>query len=285
MIVNIVGASCKRRDVLLQKHHDKIIEKLDRCEIYSGRGQHQETNLARPGDTRWGSHYTTLIHLFTMWESVLEVLEIQKDQNIVNTMELIVIVKELMQDLIENGWGAFLEEVRNFYVAMSVSVPNMEDSIPVQGPSRCGRQLVTYYHHYHAELFIAVIDLYTAIKLLRCIACVDPRNSFSKFDHGMLVRIAQIYSDDFSTSDHLILKEQLRIYMLDVRRNFDFSSYYDLASLSMKMVQTNKLLTFQLVHRLIELALILPVATTIVERAFSTMDIIKTDLRNKIGDE
>ncbi|KAH7655918.1 Ribonuclease H-like protein [Dioscorea alata] len=332
MIVNIVGASCKRRDVLLQNHHDKIVEKLERGEIFSGRGQHQETNLARPGDTRWGSHYTTLIRLFTMWESVLKVLENvcndgnvaeqrgiasgliqrmesfefvfilhlmikvlgltndlsnalqQKNQNIVNAMGLIVTVKELMQDLRENGWGGFLEEVRSFCVAMSVSVPNMED-----------RQLVTYYHHYHVEIFIAAIDLLTAemnnrfsetsTELLRCIACLDPRNSFSKFDHGMLVRLAQIYFDDFSISDHLILKEQLRIYILDVRRNSDFLSCHDLASLAMKMVQTDKHLTFPLFYRLIELALILPVATTTVERAFSAMNIIKTDLRNKIGDE
>ncbi|KAH7681808.1 Ribonuclease H-like protein [Dioscorea alata] len=210
MIVNIVGASYKRRDVLLQKHHDKIVEELEKGEIFSGRGQHQDTNLARPGDTRWGSHYTTLIRLFTIWESVLEVLENvcndgnvaeqrgiasgliqrmesfefvfvlhlmikvlgltndlsnalqQKDQNIVNAMGLIVTVKELMQDLRENGWGAFLEEVKSFCVAMSVSVPNMENSMPVRGRSRCGGQLVTYYHHYHAEIFIAVIDLLTA---------------------------------------------------------------------------------------------------------------------------
>ncbi|XP_039123284.1 zinc finger MYM-type protein 1-like [Dioscorea cayenensis subsp. rotundata] len=54
MIVNIVGVSCKRRDVLLQKHHDKIVEKLEKGEIFSGRGKHQETNLGRSGDTRWG---------------------------------------------------------------------------------------------------------------------------------------------------------------------------------------------------------------------------------------
>ncbi|XP_039129040.1 uncharacterized protein LOC120265224 [Dioscorea cayenensis subsp. rotundata] len=52
----------------------------------------------------------------------------QKDQNIVNAMGLIVTVKELIQDLRENGWGKFLEEVKSFCVAMSVSVPNMEDS-------------------------------------------------------------------------------------------------------------------------------------------------------------
>ncbi|KAH7676979.1 Ribonuclease H-like protein [Dioscorea alata] len=307
MIVNIVGASCKRRDALLQKHHDKIVEKLERGEIFSGRGQHQETNLARPGDTRWGSHYTTLIRLFTMWESVLEVLEnVCTDGNVaeqrgmasgliqrMESFEFIFILHQIIKvlgltndlsnallqwDLRENEWGTILEEVKSFCVAMSVSIPNMEDSIPVRGRSRRGGQLVTYYHHYHAEIFIAVIDLLnaemnnrfseTSTKLLRCIACLDPRNSFSKFDH-----------------DYLILKEQLRIYIHDVRRNSDFSSCHDLASLAVKMVQTDKHLTFPLVYRLIELALILPVATTTVERAFSAMNIIKKDLRNKIGDE
>jgi hypothetical protein len=43
---------------------------------------------------------------------------------------------------------------------------------------------------------------------------------------------------------------------------------------------------FLLVYRLIELALLLPVATISLEmRAFSAMNIIKTDLCNKIGDE
>jgi hypothetical protein len=42
---------------------------------------------------------------------------------------------------------------------------------------------------------------------------------------------------------------------------------------------------FPIVFRLIELALILPLATTSVERAFSTMNIIKTILRNRINDE
>ena len=40
-----------------------------------------------------------------------------------------------------------------------------------------------------------------------------------------------------------------------------------------------------LVYRLIELALVLPVATALVERAFSVMSIIKTEFRNKMGDD
>ncbi|KAL8151636.1 hypothetical protein V2J09_021444, partial [Rumex salicifolius] len=42
---------------------------------------------------------------------------------------------------------------------------------------------------------------------------------------------------------------------------------------------------FSLNIRLIELALVFPVATAIVERAFSAMNIVKIDLHNKIRDE
>lgn len=54
--------------------------------------------------------------------------------------------------------------------------------------------------------------------------------------------------------------------------------------IAVKMVQTDRHIVFPLVYRLIELALILPVATASVERAFSAMSIIKTELRNKMGD-
>lgn len=60
---------------LRQSHHDRIIERLETGEITSGRGKNQETGLARPGDTRWGSHYITLLRLHSMWPSVIEVLE------------------------------------------------------------------------------------------------------------------------------------------------------------------------------------------------------------------
>jgi len=51
------------------------------------------------------------------------------------------------------------------------------------------------------------------------------------------------------------------------------------------MVQSDRHKSFPLVYRLIELALILPVATATVERAFSAMNIIKTERRNKMNDD
>lgn len=53
----------------------------------------------------------------------------------------------------------------------------------------------------------------------------------------------------------------------------------------MKMVETEKHLVFPLVYKLIELALILPVSTASVERAFSAMKIIKSKLRNKMKND
>jgi hypothetical protein len=70
-----------------------------------------------------------------------------------------------------------------------------------------------------------------------------------------------------------------------VRADPDFTNCVDLGVLSLKMVATDRHTTFPLVYHLVELALVLPVATTTVERAFTAMKIIKTDLRNKMGDE
>ena len=51
------------------------------------------------------------------------------------------------------------------------------------------------------------------------------------------------------------------------------------------MVEMKKNVSYPLVYALVTLALILPVATATVERAFSAMNIIKNRLRNRIGDQ
>ncbi|XP_057471022.1 uncharacterized protein LOC130759834 [Actinidia eriantha] len=74
-VVNVVGASCKRRDILKEKQALKVVEALNKGILSSGQGLNQETNLKRAGDTRWGSHYGTLISLIDMFSAVIDVLE------------------------------------------------------------------------------------------------------------------------------------------------------------------------------------------------------------------
>ena len=74
-IINVVGGSCKHRDILREKQATKIIEALSNNEFGSGRGLNQESTLVRASDTRWGSHYGTLLSIITMFPAVIDVLD------------------------------------------------------------------------------------------------------------------------------------------------------------------------------------------------------------------
>ena len=85
--------------------------------------------------------------------------------------------------------------------------------------------------------------------------------------------------------DLITLREQLDVLINDVRNNPKFTNCHDIGHLAIKMVQREMDKDFGLVYRLIKLVLVLPVATASVERVFSYMKIIKTELRNKMRDD
>ncbi|XP_042437065.1 uncharacterized protein LOC122023032 [Zingiber officinale] len=169
----------------------------------------------------------------------------------------------------------------------------MEENMITHGRSRRNGQMITNFHHYRVEIFCQVLDMMvqemnnrfseSSTEVLTCIACLDPKDSFSQFDIGKLLHLAELYPEDFSLTDRVIFEDQLETYIQNVRD--EFSMIEDLGSLAKKMVETGKNTIFSLVYRLIELALVLPVATASVERVFSAMKIIKTNLHNRMGDE
>lgn len=209
LITNTIGASCKRMDELRQRQHENMVERLEKGDISTGRGLNQETSLARPGATRWGSHYKTIVRLLSMWSSVVEVLQNiyedgqeskskgivvglidkmetyefvfiahlmkvvlgltnilsqflqQKDQNIVEAMNLVVTTKRQLQHLRENGWDDLLGDVNSFCSEHNISIPNMEDNVP--GRLRCKH---TYFHHFRVEIFCQVFNCFSLFILL-----------------------------------------------------------------------------------------------------------------------
>jgi hypothetical protein len=220
----------------------------------------------------------------------------RKNQNIVRAIGLIGSVLRNMNDMRENGWDPLFEEVKSFCTKMNIVIPNMDDTIPTRGRSRCrGAKLVSYYHHFHNGIFIVVIDQVLvefnnrfpekSTQLLGCIACLDPKDSFANFDLEKLIELSKIYDADFSDYERTCLMDQLLLFIDEVRNDDGFRDCNDLGHLATKMVKTDRHICFSLVYRLVELALILPVATATVERAFSAMNIIKTERRNKMGDE
>ena len=65
----------------------------------------------------------------------------------------------------------------------------------------------------------------------------------------------------------------------------EFSAFRRIELLVKKMVEMKKNVSYPSVYSLLTLTLILLVATTTIEKTFSTMNIIKNRLRNQIGDQ
>jgi hypothetical protein len=149
-------------------------------------------------------------------------------------------------------------------------------------------------HYYHVELFLVAIDAILtemnyrfseiSLELLVCMAAFNPRNS-SNFDVDKLVRLAEIYAEDFNIGELAVLPNHLRQFVNRARKTPDFLGCTELVKVAEIMVKTNMHTSYKLVYRLIKLILILHVATASVERIFSVLNIIKTNLRNKMGDE
>ena len=128
----------------------------------------------------------------------LSLLLQRKDQNIVQAMSLLVDVKACLVELRNEGWELLLEEVILFCVEKEIPIPNMEEAIPRWGRSRLDGNLITQEHHYRVDTFLATLDAIimemdhrfneVSSDLLVSFACLDPRDSFSKFDVEKIAR-------------------------------------------------------------------------------------------------
>ena len=105
-------------------------------------------------------------------------------------------------------------------------------------------------------------------ELLFCLACLCPNENFVAFDKQKLMRLVELYPEDFFDLELMALDSQFDIYILDVRSNVKFMQLNGIGDLARLMVETKKNKVFPLVYLLIKLALILLVATASVESIF-----------------
>nr|KAJ0224812.1 hypothetical protein LSAT_V11C100002390 [Lactuca sativa] len=312
-LLNIIGSSYKRRAKLRKKQADKVMEALAEGELESGTGLNQEVGIKRPSDTRWGSHFASLLNIQTIYASICDVLEDlgefdsdrdrraeairilkwlksfdfvfclhlmidilgvtdhlntilqRKDQDIINAMNQVSSSKKAIQEIRDIGWEPLLEKVNNL-------------------------------HHYQVDVFKEVNDMQLQelnqrfneanTNLLLCIACLCPSGSFKAFDLEKIMKMASLYPEEFPIEyDRRVLEVELGNYIKDMREDERFNDLKSIGDLAKKMVEEKKHIIFPKIYLLMKLALILPVATTSVERAFSAMKLIKTDIRNKMSDQ
>ncbi|CAN1158049.1 Zinc finger MYM-type protein 1 [Linum perenne] len=177
-VTNLVGASCKRPDIIRETQANKIAEAIALGGLKTGCGLNQEIGMKRPSDTRWGSHFGTLVNLENLFstlvntlqnlELMIEVLAItnalsialqNNDQNIVNAIHLVNVSKRRLQELRDSGWDTLFQETIKFCIEESIEVPNSNDIYVRRGKSKRIRERVTCLHHFRVEVFYTVIDM------------------------------------------------------------------------------------------------------------------------------
>ncbi|KAF8114630.1 LOW QUALITY PROTEIN: hypothetical protein N665_0035s0009 [Sinapis alba] len=256
ILLNVVGASCKRQDMIREDQRKiieegvidlftsiiKVLEYVER-EGSDGIKRCQANGLLKYFHTFDFVFYLQLMLLLLGLTNNLSMALQNKDQDILNAMSLVKSTKQQLCKLRDNGWGSVIEKEFN----------DRFDEVNTE--------------------------------LLGCTASLRPIDSFYQFDQPKLVRLSEFYPEDFSSMERISLEHQLGIYIDNISEDPRFANLEGLGDLARVMVETKKHLSHPLVYRLLKLVLTLHVATATVERSFSAMKIVKTTLRNRMSDE
>ena len=210
-----------------------------------------------------------------------------------NAIKCVKATKCQLDELRKEKWVKLLDDVHGFCDKNDICKLKMEDEY-IDPKKRRHKSGITNKHYYQVDCFNDVIDWLlqeldsrfneTSSQLLVCSAAFSPRDSFHDFSIENLMSLAKLYPYDFDSGNLRDLNHELGLYIYDVRDDERFSNLQTVAELSRTMVKTRKHERYPMVYRLLKLVLVLPVATATVERCFSAMKIVKTELRNRIGD-
>ncbi|XP_070677913.1 uncharacterized protein [Malus domestica] len=311
-LVNLIGSLCKRREAFREKQQEQIKKALDLGNLETAtrllRRKHCKrvilgiTNeLAQAFDRNQDIQtFDFAFHLFLMrlilgiTNELAQALQ-KKYQDIVNAMALVEVCKQRLQSLKDDDFGDLFHDVEKFCEEHDIIVPNMEDLHFVPRKLRRKAPIITNFHYYRVDLYFQVLDMqlrelndcFTEVntKLLLCMACLSLVNKFASSNKAKIVHLAQLYPQDFDHIDLMNLLIQLDNYIHDMKMHSKFSSFRGISDLAKELVKTRMCESYMLVYKLLTLPLVLLVATASVKKAFSTMKIVKTPLRNKMGDQ
>ncbi|KAL4303377.1 hypothetical protein GQ457_10G002520 [Hibiscus cannabinus] len=148
-----------------------------------------------------------------------------------------------------------------------------------------------FAHHLQLALVAAakeVIPIYQFFSKLSFIINVvlasfkDSDKFFKVEDICNLVN--KFYPEDFTKFEKDDLRTELCHYKVELSWNSGLEKLSSISGLSQWLVDTRKMNIYAYIFRVVKLLLTLPVSTASAERAFSTMNVVKTTIRNKMDD-
>ncbi|CAN1830389.1 Zinc finger MYM-type protein 1 [Linum perenne] len=126
-VTNLVGASCKRQDIIRETQANKIAEAIALGELETGRGLNQEIGMKRPSDTRWGSHFGTLVNLENLFSTLVHTFQNLEGDKKTTAQASVVLIQ------IEDFEFAFMMklmiEVLAITNALSIALQNKDQDI------------------------------------------------------------------------------------------------------------------------------------------------------------
>ncbi|XP_059638086.1 uncharacterized protein LOC132280004 [Cornus florida] len=213
-------------------------------------------------------------------------------------MQLVLSTKQIILKLRENGWNKLLDIVKSFCECHNIDVPDL--SVPytkkIKGQSRHPQENITLEHHYRIDIFYGTIDSQLqelnnrfsekAMKLITLSSALDPRDGYKFFNvEDICTLVDEFYPQDFTDQERIMLTFQLQHYEDEMPIHSYLKNMSMISELCRGLVETKKSKIYFLINRLIRLILTLPVNTATTKRAFSTMKLVKTQLRNRMEDE
>ncbi|KAK9705797.1 hypothetical protein RND81_07G082400 [Saponaria officinalis] len=291
MIVNFVDSSSKRHSMLRACREGEIADLVAAGTLETGSGKNQISSLQRAGATRWDKvqgeakaigkamKKFDFMYCLHMMHDIMRTTDFlcqalqKKDLDILNALHFLSITKEKLQDMRENGWNDLIMKVGAFCCRHDISMPDI--SAPYKKGSRNYFQLT--------ELETRFTD--SSVEILLLSASFDPRHSFRAFKGEDVCKLAlKYYPLDFSSHDESALELECEFFVQDVQKDPRFANTPSILELCRRMVDFDKTMLYPMIYRLIYVILTLPVSTATTERAFSSMKITKSRLRNKMND-
>uniref|UniRef100_A0ACD5X541 Uncharacterized protein n=1 Tax=Avena sativa TaxID=4498 RepID=A0ACD5X541_AVESA len=244
------------------------------------------------------------VFVLCMMKEILEITEglgqaLQlRSQDIVNDVRLVFATKECLRNLrSDDGWEQIFFTVVEFRVDHGTEIPNMEETYIMRGGrARHQPDHFTKEQYFRVEVFRATIDCQLheldrrfnekIMDLLSTSATLIPRNIFKSFKGSDICGLVKkYYPADFTQQDIYGLEQQLKPFVVDASNDEELKNISTLTNLCHSLVETGRDNIYNLIVRLLQLLVKLPVSTASAERAFSSLKIVKTRLRNKMADE
>ena len=157
----------------------------------------------------------------------------KRDQDIWNAISLVQSTKEELQEFRVEGFDSLLEKVISFCNKYDIEMVSMNEDY-VNPKSRRQKSNITYRHYYEYDCFNTVVDMQiqefgdrfgeVSSELLICMAALNPRDLFCDFNQSKLLRLSELYPEDFSSEERTTLEQELRLYIRNVLQDEKFAN-------------------------------------------------------------